>query len=301
MAGLELFTTRVLDPGRRRTFWRDLIAETFPGMEVDAPPEIRADLARWSIGRLSMARAASGRARVTRAGQLHGERMLVFHLQRHGQMALRQKGLECFAVAGDILIAEQEVPYAIDISDGNDCLIVQVPVTDLSTLTTHRNWHAQRLDGRDPNVALLGGVLSTIWADRRQLDGLDDGFDQVLIGMAGIACARGRARIDGHSHDPIQFALSHLHNPELTTGVIAQATGLSARAVQNAFTRMVGCSPTRFVADQRLQRAAQALRAHEDRTVTQIAFDAGFSDAAFFARCFRRHFGVTPSQWRRSS
>jgi AraC-like DNA-binding protein len=33
-------------------------------------------------------------------------------------------------------------------------------------------------------------------------------------------------------------------------------------------------------------------------TITDVAFDVGFSDSAFFTRCFRRHFGVSPSQWR---
>lgn len=299
MGCLELFTTRVVTPDRRQEYWRALIAETFPGMEVEAPQAIRADLARWSIGQLAMARAVSGRARVSRTSERRGERALVFHLQRHGQMKLAQKGRESFAVAGDILIAEEEAPYAIDISAANDCLIARVPVSRLSSAIADREWHGHKLVGRDPNAGLLGRVLSTIWADRNQLGGLDDDLDQVLIDMAGLACVKGRESADQSSRDPVQFALTHLHNPELTTRVIAQATGLSPRAVQKAFIRHVERSPTSFIADQRLHHAAQALHMDPDRTVTQIALDTGFSDPAFFARCFRRRFGVAPSQWRK--
>ena len=60
----------------------------------------------------------------------------------------------------------------------------------------------------------------------------------------------------------------------------------------------VAATPTGFIAEQRLQRAAEALRRHDGRSVTQIAFDIGFSDSAFFSRCFRRRFGETPSAWR---
>jgi AraC-like DNA-binding protein len=35
-----------------------------------------------------------------------------------------------------------------------------------------------------------------------------------------------------------------------------------------------------------------------DRSITEIAFDAGFGDISYFNRRFRRQFGVTPSQVR---
>jgi transcriptional regulator GlxA family with amidase domain len=75
-------------------------------------------------------------------------------------------------------------------------------------------------------------------------------------------------------------------------------TGLGTRAVQKAFARHVAATPTGFIAEQRLQRAAEALKRRDGRSVTQIAFDIGFSDSAFFSRCFRRRFGETPSAWR---
>jgi AraC-like DNA-binding protein len=40
------------------------------------------------------------------------------------------------------------------------------------------------------------------------------------------------------------------------------------------------------------------LKCSGSTTVTEIAFDVGFSDSAFFSRCFRRRFGVSPTQWR---
>ena len=33
-------------------------------------------------------------------------------------------------------------------------------------------------------------------------------------------------------------------------------------------------------------------------SVTEIAFDLGFNDSAYFARCFRQHYGKTPSAYR---
>jgi AraC-like DNA-binding protein len=68
--------------------------------------------------------------------------------------------------------------------------------------------------------------------------------------------------------------------------------------VQKAFARRAGATPTGFITDMRLQRAAEMLTCSGSTTVTEIAFEVGFSDSAFFSRCFRRRFGVSPTQWR---
>ena len=34
------------------------------------------------------------------------------------------------------------------------------------------------------------------------------------------------------------------------------------------------------------------------RSITDIAFDLGFNDSAYFTRCFRQQFGAPPSAWR---
>jgi len=295
--GVELFTTRALPPDRRQAYWCDLIAETFPGMVADAPAGIRADLARWSVGRLDIVRATSSRSRVGRSRDRRGERMLVFHVQRRGQMMMRQMGRVEYAGVGDVLVAEEDAPYSIDISDTNDCLIMPVPAAVLGAAAA-QDWCSRRLDGTNPNVRLLARMLGGIWDERGWLHRLDDGIDEVLIGMTRVACLSEDAVPEPMSRGPIDFALAHLHDPDLSTARIAQASGLSPRAVQKAFARQAGCSPSGFIAEQRLLRAAEALRRFSDKTVTQIAFDVGFSDAGFFTRCFRRRFGVSPSQWR---
>jgi AraC-like DNA-binding protein len=37
------------------------------------------------------------------------------------------------------------------------------------------------------------------------------------------------------------------------------------------------------------------------RSITSIAFDAGFGDLSYFNRCFRRRYGATPSDVRSSA
>ena len=90
---------------------------------------------------------------------------------------------------------------------------------------------------------------------------------------------------------------ARLGDPDLRTASIAGELGISARTVQNVFATM-GTTPVGHVIEQRLERAAEMLVSNPATSVTEIAFDLGFNDSAYFARCFRQRFGRTPSAYR---
>ena len=52
-----------------------------------------------------------------------------------------------------------------------------------------------------------------------------------------------------------------------------------------------------FIRNHRLSRAQVWLKTTE-LTVSEVAFKTGFSDPAYFSRCFREAFGKSPSEWR---
>jgi len=90
---------------------------------------------------------------------------------------------------------------------------------------------------------------------------------------------------------------ARLGDPDLRTASIAGELGISLRTVQNGFAAM-GTTPVGYIAERRLERAAELLRNSDAISVTDIAFDLGFNDSAYFSRCFRQRFGVTPSAYR---
>ena len=296
---MEHFSTRLVSAERRCGYWRDLVAETFPGMTVKAEEGIRADLSRWSLGCVGMAIARSERARAERTPNPSAERHIVLHLQRRGRMALSQHGRVTVAPAGSIVIADDAEPYAIDISDRNECLVLHVPISGLGEGAERHDWRAALLEGEDANVALFRRMLEGLWAESARHEAIDAGFDSVLLSMARLVCGRPIAEAEAkESNDaPVAFALRHLCDPALSTAAIADGIGMSARGVQKAFLRDVGQSPMAFVVDRRLARAAELLRRDDGRSITEIAFDVGFNDSASFSRWFRRRYDVAPSRW----
>ncbi len=81
---------------------------------------------------------------------------------------------------------------------------------------------------------------------------------------------------------------------------VATAQGISRRRLDEILLQTVGLSLNAQIWTRRLAQAATDLRdpRHGSRTVTDIAFAAGFVDAAHFARSFKRRYLCSPRDWR---
>ena len=90
-------------------------------------------------------------------------------------------------------------------------------------------------------------------------------------------------------------------NPELpfTVKMIAATARVSPNYFSTLFRQATGINFTDFLLQQRMALSQQLLR---DLTLSieQIAARAGFPDASYFTRRFRRVTGLSPTQWRSS-
>ncbi|WP_240796972.1 cupin domain-containing protein [Stenotrophomonas maltophilia] len=82
-----------------------------------------------------------------------------------------------------------------------------------------------------------------------------------------------------------------------TVECLAACLNQSRSNFAQRFSLATGMSPMRYLAQSRLQLAAQLLRSG-NRRVSQIAGDVGYLSEPAFSRAFRRQFGVSPNTWR---
>lgn len=59
---------------------------------------------------------------------------------------------------------------------------------------------------------------------------------------------------------------------------------------------LTGISTAEFIRNIRMQRAAELIEEGKIN-ITQIAYDCGFNSQSHFSTVFRKHFGITPSQY----
>jgi len=97
----------------------------------------------------------------------------------------------------------------------------------------------------------------------------------------------------------ISFMKSHLEeNLDLSEGsrIIAQ----SRSSLAHKFKKMTGKSFKRFQIDLKLDRAEELFRKHPEKTVKEIAFRLGYTNPFYFSRLYKRHRGISPSEYRKA-
>jgi AraC-like DNA-binding protein len=131
-------------------------------------------------------------------------------------------------------------------------------------------------------------------------------YDLVALALGATGDAAETAKDGGvraaRLHAIKADILARLNQPGLTVAAIAVRHGVSPRYVQMLFERE-GTTFSRFLLDQRLRRAHRMLTDPRlaERTITDIASEAGFGDLSYFNRAFRRLYGETPSGTRAGS
>jgi AraC family transcriptional regulator len=96
----------------------------------------------------------------------------------------------------------------------------------------------------------------------------------------------------------VQVFLAQNLASDVDLSTIARQAALSPYYFTRQFTAMVGMPPYRYLIMLRIQRAALLLR-ESDLTVTQILHRVGFHSPSHFTTTFRRHMGVSPTDYRR--
>ena len=78
---------------------------------------------------------------------------------------------------------------------------------------------------------------------------------------------------------------------------MAEVAGLSVSHFKARFRRETGLPPREFILREKIRLAREALgKGHG--TVTDIAFELGFSSSQYFATVFKRYTGQSPRQIR---
>ncbi|MGY1783514.1 helix-turn-helix transcriptional regulator [Geodermatophilus sp. SYSU D00698] len=219
-------------------------------------------------------------------------------------------------VPGDVFIANHPDTRAVADSHEARTLSVALPqslLTDVArgTPTTNEPWRFTA------SQATPGGAArwrATTWFVDDLLADPEAAASPLLLGPAArllaataltilpntaVAPAVATDRIDAHPgtlRRALDFIDSHCDR-DISVADIARAAFVTPRAVQLAFRRHLGCTPTTYLRQVRLAEAHRQLRdatPGDGVTVTAVAARWGFTPSRFTER-YRAAYGVLPS------
>lgn len=226
-------------------------------------------------------------------------------LQQSGRSHMTQNGHDVQLNAGDLMLIDSTSPSEFIFSgEPSMQMSLHLPRHQLTQRFGHEimGGAALRADNLTSRAihAIFGQMCADdISPDKARLQ------REVLYGLLGIffmetggvkppeaqtadmmICARAEAVLARHFRDP-----------NLSGDRIAHELGVSLRRLQRAFNAS-GDTLTQVLMTKRLNYAQNLLispvRGQNLRTVTAIAFEAGFSDISYFNRSFRKAFGCSP-------
>jgi transcriptional regulator GlxA family with amidase domain len=113
----------------------------------------------------------------------------------------------------------------------------------------------------------------------------------------------GTAADEASLPPPIARVMRHVGSHSagrLDVDGMAEIAGLSRAHFSRLFAAAVGLPPAEYLMNERMRLAARLIGSDASLGVKQVAARTGFDDPNYFAKAFRRAFGVSPTEFRAS-
>jgi ligand-binding sensor domain-containing protein/signal transduction histidine kinase/DNA-binding response OmpR family regulator len=94
----------------------------------------------------------------------------------------------------------------------------------------------------------------------------------------------------------IRIVEKNIANPHFSVQNLAKELCVSRSLLHKKLTALVDLPPNDFITSLRLKRSVLLLL-EQNKSISEIAFEVGFNDPKYFSRCFRKFYGVSPSEY----
>lgn len=88
----------------------------------------------------------------------------------------------------------------------------------------------------------------------------------------------------------------HMGDPDFSVEIMVKEIGMSRSKLYLKLKALTDQSTSEFIRTVRLKRAVQLLES-SDMTVKEIMYMTGFNTSSYFSKCFKKQFGVSPSEY----
>ncbi len=315
MGALERYSTSALRPRQRVDYWNELCSSVV--LVATRPYDLdlfEPSCTRTETGDLHLCELHSSPSIVehTSAHAARAREPIYFLLlQVDGSSVHRQGGREAHLERGDFTLIATERPYQMIFDRSNTVLSFALPEPLLlRQMPCPQNAVAVRMRYQDNLARMLSDFAGGLWQECRNswIERVGPSLSNALLALIGCAYAgqslanpHGSLSIESRRFRVLCYIEEHLRDSALDPAAIAAHFKMSPRSLHMLFS---SDSETvcRHIWRRRLEESARTLSSplHRARTISDIAFDCGFSSSAHFCKVFRQHFGVTPTEYRRT-
>jgi AraC-like DNA-binding protein len=303
------FDTTIVPASDRFGYWHDVVCGRFvPASSLDkSQNDFDASLVTRAVGPLEISHFRApphfwSREKKHISADDHDDILLSILL--NGSGALEQDGRTVVQRQHEIVLYDTSQAFRYDLA--SEIVLVKIPRRLLASRYT--NLRSLMAVGVRTDLS-LNALLMDLATRTMLLDVPDDSSTTVGARLASSVQDLVSAVIDleieergALNHQRMsqleraqRYAVANLGDENLSPEAMAKRGAVSLRTLNRLFAK-IGTTPMRWVWQRRLQASHSALSEGCATSVTDAAFQFGFSEVSHFSRSFKAAYGVSPEQ-----
>ena len=206
----------------------------------------------------------------------------------------------------DVVICDVMMP-GIDGMDTCKAIKAEVSTSHIPVLMlTACSLDEQRVEGYESgadgymskpfNSEVLKARIASLIANRRLIKDTFLG-DKSIIGADGVKTESHPDREQDFFRRFVAILNEEMGNEALSVDMLAEKMGLGRSQFYRKLKAITGLSPVELMKEMRLKKARHLLLS-TDKTVSEIGYEVGFSNPAYFTKCYREVYSETPTATR---
>ena len=291
--------------------WRSFISQTYVPLETVSPNGaclLDGKVEIIALGPITLSRLDVKQCRVmTRtAAHIDERRGDVFFLEAplRGGIEYFHCGLKSFVDGNEMILLDSDQPVMATAAAQHLSINLTIPRDIIrSHLGTPEDYCGRPIPASAGVSRLAKEFVVSLFSEADKIDdGLLPDIGQEVVDLIAIAL-RAQVAVPevakrsvrwAHLLRARRFIESHISDPELRPGTIAENLGMSVRYLSRIF-ELSDTSVSKWILDQRLARCHRDLTCNSfaRHSITEIAYAAGFNDPGRFSRAFRDRYGIT--------
>jgi len=183
--------------------------------------------------------------------------------------------------------------------------------------------HQLKNDPRTSHIPII--LLTAKDTEENELEGLKTGADQYItkpfnvellqVSVSNLIRSRQNLRkkftreialepaevtVTATDEDFLKKAMTvveeHMEDTEFSVEILVKELGISRSNLYQKIKALTDLSTSEFIRTIRMKRAVQLLE-NSDLSVKEIMYQSGFNTASYFSKCFKKQFGMIPSEY----
>lgn len=219
----------------------------------------------------------------------HAYHQLVLPLS--GTLTLEIGGREGRVEAQSAAVIHSDELHCFQAKGQNRFIVADIPLGDRDPLA--RLPAFLRLS---PATLDYAGFLGRLLSSGRLDQSVQQSSCELLLSLLGSATEAGDAALDRRLQLARDYIDRHFHEP-LQLSLLSTLAHLSQRQLNTLFQRQLGCTPSDYLIQRRMEQARLLLTTSDD-SIQRIAERCGYGNLAAFSDRFKRYFGLSPRHFR---